>query len=81
MVGVLMIPSVRKIHWDDPAESIPSFLTILIMPLSYSIADGLAVGLITFPLLKAFQGKVHETTIAMWILATVFILKFALVGA
>ncbi|NEO70475.1 NCS2 family permease [Moorena sp. SIO3H5] len=81
MVGVLMIPSVRKIHWDDPAESIPSFLTILIMPLSYSIADGLAVGLITFPLLKAFQGKAHETTITMWILATVFILKFALVGA
>lgn len=80
IVGVLMMGSVRNIYWDDPAESISAFLTIIIMPLSYSIADGLAVGLISYPLLKTFQGKFHETTIAMWILAVVFILKFVLVG-
>lgn len=80
IVGVLMMGSVRYIRWDDPAESIPAFLTILIMPLTYSIADGLAVGLITYPLIKSFQGKFHETNIAMWILAVIFILKFVLVG-
>ena len=80
IVGVLMMGSVRYIRWDDPAESIPAFLTILMMPLTYSIADGLAVGLITYPLIKSFQGKFHETNIAMWILAVIFILKFVLVG-
>ncbi len=79
IVGVLMMGSVRYIRWDDPAESIPAFLTILIMPLSYSIAEGLAVGIITYPLIKSFQGKFHETNIALWILAGVFMLKFILV--
>ncbi|NET27455.1 NCS2 family permease [Okeania sp. SIO1I7] len=80
IVGVLMMGSVRNINWDDPAESISAFLTIIIMPLSYSIADGLAMGLIIYPLLKTFQGKVHETTFTMWLLAIIFILKFVLVG-
>ena len=75
-----MMGSVQYIHWDDPAESIPAFLTIFMMPLTYSIADGLAVGLITYPLIKSFQGKFHETNIAMWILAVIFILKFVFVG-
>ncbi len=78
IVGVLMMTGVRYIRWDDPAESIPSFLTILLMPLSFSIAEGLAMGLIAFPLVKAFQGKSHETTLGMWILAVIFILRFAL---
>ncbi|MEM7769155.1 MAG: NCS2 family permease [Cyanobacteria bacterium P01_A01_bin.37] len=78
IVGVLMMTGVSQIRWDDPSESIPSFLTILIMPLSFSIAEGLAMGLITFPLIKAFQGKSHETTIGMWILAVIFILRFVL---
>lgn len=80
IVGVLMMGSVRYIRWDDPAESIPAFLTILMMPLTYSIADGLAVGLITYPLIKSFQGKFHETNITIWILAVIFILKFVFVG-
>jgi len=78
IVGVLMASSLGRIRWDDPAESIPSFLTILIMPLSYSIAEGLAVGLITYPLIKAFQGKFHETKVAMWVLAVLFVVKFAI---
>lgn len=76
IVGVLMMSNVRGIRWDDPAESIPSFLTILIMPLSFSIAEGLAIGFITYPLMKAFQGKTQETTPAVWILAGIFILRF-----
>lgn len=80
LVGVLMAGNVRAIHWDDPAEAIPSFLTILIMPLSFSIAEGLAVGFITYPLIKAFQGKIRETTPAIWILAGVFALRFVLMA-
>ncbi len=80
LVGVLMAGNVRAIRWDDPAESIPSFLTIVIMPLSFSIAEGLAVGFITYPLLKAFQGKAGETTPAVWILAGVFVLRFILMA-
>nr|WP_041391819.1 solute carrier family 23 protein [Pleurocapsa sp. PCC 7327] len=78
IVGVLMTGNVRAIRWDDPAESIPSFLTILMMSLSYSIAEGLAFGFITYPLVKTFQGKLQETTVAMWILAGVFLLRFVL---
>ncbi|MDB9315017.1 NCS2 family permease [Spirulina sp. CS-785/01] len=76
VVGVLMAGSVKSIRWDDPAESIPAFLTIIIMPLSYSIADGLAAGLITYPIIKAMQGKAQEVNLGMWVLALLFILKF-----
>ncbi|NEO28651.1 MAG: NCS2 family permease, partial [Kamptonema sp. SIO4C4] len=78
VVGVLMASSVRNIRWDDPAESIPAFLTLTIMPLSYSIADGLAAGLITYPIMKTLQGKFQETHIGMWVLAILFLLKFVL---
>ena len=79
IVGVLMAGSISQVRWGDPAEAIPSFLTLLIMPLSYSIADGLAAGLITYPLIKSFQGKAHEVTPALWVLAVIFVLKFVLV--
>ncbi|MEW5858259.1 MAG: NCS2 family permease, partial [Cyanobacteriota bacterium] len=76
VVGVLMAGNVRLIRWDDPAESIPSFLTILLMPLTYSIAEGLSIGFITYPLIKTFQGKAHEISLTVWILAGVFVLRF-----
>lgn len=80
VVGVLMMGSVRNISWDDPTESISAFLTIIIMPLSYSISDGLAIGLISYSLLKTFQGKFHETTFFLWVLTFIFILKFLFLG-
>ena len=80
IVGVLMMSNVKTIRWDDPAEAIPSFLTILVMPLSYSIAEGLAVGLITYPLMKLFQGKGQETSLLLWTLAGIFVLRFLLRG-
>jgi AGZA family xanthine/uracil permease-like MFS transporter len=80
IVGVLMAGNVRLIRWDDPAESIPSFLIILLMPLTYSIAEGLAIGFITYPLIKAFQGKGHEISLAVWILAGIFVLRFIMMG-
>ena len=76
IVGSLMASGVRNINWDDPAEAIASFLTILVMPLSYSIAEGLAVGLITYPLIKLFQGKAKEVNGGLWILAALFIARY-----
>jgi len=80
IVGVLMIGSVSGIRWSDPAESIPCFLTILLMPLTYSIAEGLAVGFIMYPLVKAFQGKAHEVNWVVWLLAAIFVARFVLLG-
>ena len=80
IVGVLMAGNVRGINWDDPAESIPAFLTIIVMPLSFSIAEGLATGFLAYPIVKAFQGKAHEVGIAIWGLAAVFLFRFVLLG-
>ncbi|MEM0980428.1 MAG: NCS2 family permease [Cyanobacteria bacterium P01_H01_bin.58] len=80
MVGVLMMGSVTGIRWSDPAESIPCFLTILLMPLTFSIAEGLAIGFIAYPLLKAFQGKAQEINWVVWVLAAVFVGRFVMMG-
>jgi AGZA family xanthine/uracil permease-like MFS transporter len=80
MVGVMMMGSVAAIRWSDPAESIPCFLTILLMPLTFSIAEGLAVGFIAYPLIKAAQGKAQEVNGVMWVLAIVFLARFVLMG-
>ncbi|MEM6840089.1 MAG: NCS2 family permease [Cyanobacteria bacterium P01_C01_bin.120] len=80
IVGVLMMGSVAGIRWSDPAESIPCFLTILLMPLTFSIAEGLAVGFIVYPLVKAFQGKAHEINWVVWLLAAIFVLRFVLLA-
>ncbi|HEY9888916.1 MAG TPA: NCS2 family permease [Candidatus Obscuribacterales bacterium] len=80
MVGVLMMGNVGGIRWSDPAESIPAFLTILLMPLTYSIAEGLAVGFIAYPLIKTFQGKGQEINLVVWLIAAVFVLRFVLMA-
>jgi adenine/guanine/hypoxanthine permease len=80
IVGVLMTGSVVGINWSDPAESIPCFLTIVMMPLTFSIAEGLAIGFITYPLIKTCQGKAHEIGVAVWILAGIFLLRFILLA-
>ncbi|MEM6449723.1 MAG: NCS2 family permease [Cyanobacteria bacterium P01_D01_bin.105] len=78
IVGSLMMSGVRNINWDDPAEAIAAFLTIIIMPLSFSIAEGIAMGLISYPLIKLFQGKGKDVSVGLWILAAVFIARYAL---
>ena len=80
IVGVLMMSGTRLIDWDDPASAIAGFLTIIVMVLSYSIAEGLAMGLIAYPVVKAFQGKVSDTSIGMWILAAIFVLRYVFVA-
>lgn len=80
MVGVLMMGCVRFIDWSDLAEAIPAFLMLLIMPLTFSVADGLAVGLIAYPLLKAVQGKASKVNPASFILSIIAFAYFILIA-
>lgn len=81
MVGVMMMSGARRIDWDDSASAIAGFLTIMVMPLSFSIAEGLAMGLIAYPIVKACEGRLQETSLGMWILAVVFLLRYLFLAA
>ena len=76
IVGSMMIQNVSKIQWDDYGESIPAFFMILCIPLSYSIADGLAVGFICYPVIKLFSGKGKDVAPAMFLLAVILVIYF-----
>jgi AGZA family xanthine/uracil permease-like MFS transporter len=78
LVGLFMISPVQKIDLDDYAESIPVFLTIIIMPLAYSISEGIAFGMLSYVLIRLFTGKWKEISLVMYILAIFFILKHLL---
>jgi AGZA family xanthine/uracil permease-like MFS transporter len=71
-----MLSNIRQIPWQDLGEAIPAFLTLFMIPLTYSIAEGLAIGFISYPVIKACQGKAQEVPKLTWILAGVFILRF-----
>jgi AGZA family xanthine/uracil permease-like MFS transporter len=76
IVGAMMLAEIREIRWNDMAEVIPAFLTVFMIPLTYSIAEGLAIGFIFYPLVKTFQGKANEVSIGTWIIAAIFIARF-----
>ncbi|QQS45632.1 MAG: NCS2 family permease [Acidobacteriota bacterium] len=77
IVGMLMIKAVTDIPWDDVTEAIPAFVTILAMPLTFSIANGLALGFILYPLLKLATGKWREASPLVYVLAGLFVLRYA----
>ena len=76
IVGVMMMPSVKRIHWDDYCKSIPAFLTIILMPVAYSISDGILIGVIAYVITHAIAGRFKEISIPMWILAVLFVLRY-----
>ena len=80
IVGFYMMGSALKIEFDDPAEGIPAFLTILAMPTAYSISEGIAIGVISWTLLNVITGKAKEKKISplMYVLTILFILKYIL---
>lgn len=77
-VGFLMIKSVSKIDFVDPTEGIPSFITIAVMPFAYSIADGIAWGIISYVICKIAGGKMKDIPVVTWVLAVVFVFNIAL---
>ena len=77
IVGFLMMQQVAKIPWADITEAIPSFICIAVMPFAYSIAEGIAFGIISYTLLHVASGKFRNVTWLMYILTVLFILKYA----
>jgi adenine/guanine/hypoxanthine permease len=77
LVGTMMIGGLRDIAWDDPTEAIPSFLTIIMMPLAVSITDGIAFGLLAYVLLKLATGRVREVHPLMHLFALLFLARYA----
>lgn len=78
IVGVLMISAVTKIDFNDFTEAFPAFLTIVMMPFTYSISNGIAAGLIAYPIMKVATGRRKEVHPLVYILAVIFIIRFAL---
>lgn len=77
-VGCLMMAAAKDIEFDDPTEYVPAAVTIIAMPLTFSIADGIAFGLIAYAGIKLLAGRWAELPVAVCVLAALFILRFAL---
>ncbi|KWU58096.1 NCS2 family permease [Priestia sp. YIM B13446] len=78
VIGALMIQNIKNINLQDLTEGFPAFLIIALIPLTYSIADGIAFGFIAYPLLKLFLGKMREVSMFMYVSALLFFLNFVL---
>ncbi|MCB4791764.1 MAG: NCS2 family permease [Elusimicrobia bacterium] len=76
IVGCMMLVTISKIDWTDYSESIPAFLVIIIIPLSFSIATGIAVGFISYAVIKLLSGKGKEAGWLVYLFAALFILRF-----
>ena len=76
LVGFFMMSPILKIDFENYTESIPAFITIIAMPLTYSIAEGIVFGMLSYVLLKLLTGKVKDISVVMIVLAILFILKF-----
>ena len=76
VVGCLMMKQLTKLPWDDVSEMIPAFAVMLFMPLTYSIANGIAIGFIFYPIVKALSGKFRDVHWLTWILCALFLFRF-----
>jgi AGZA family xanthine/uracil permease-like MFS transporter len=76
VVGSLMMGAVAEIEWQDPEVAIPAFLTMLSIPLTFSIANGLAFGFTSYTLMKLFRGKFRQVSWFMYLLTVLFIARF-----
>ena len=76
IVGLYMMSPIKDIDLNDYAESIPAFITIIMMPLTYSISDGILCGMISYVAINACCGNIKKLSITMWVLAILFVLKY-----
>lgn len=75
LVGYSMISVIQLLDFSDITEGLPAFLTVVVMPLSYSIADGIMIGILSYTFLKLLTGKRKDVSIPMIVLSVLFILK------
>lgn len=76
IVGALMVGSIAEIEWADPLVAIPAFLTLILIPLTYSIANGLGIGITSYALLRVFSGRIKRQDWLLLVLAGLFLLRF-----
>lgn len=79
IVGAMMMANVRRVEWDDFSEAIPAFLVMLGIPLTFSIADGLALGFISYPIIKLLSGKGRQISWLMYVLALILVAYFIII--
>ncbi|KAB2353639.1 NCS2 family permease [Actinomadura montaniterrae] len=78
VVGALMMTQVAKVTWDDLEIAIPAFLTIVLMPFTYSITIGIGGGMVTYAIIKLARGRVREVSVWLWPVVVLFLLFFAI---
>ena len=76
-VAVLFVRNITDIEWNDIAESAPAVLAMIAMPLTYSISNGIALAFISYALIKIFTGKFSSTSPAIWVIAILSVVSFA----
>jgi AGZA family xanthine/uracil permease-like MFS transporter len=77
VVALMMLGNVVEVDWSDVTHSVPAGMTILIMPLTYSIAYGIAAGIVSYPIVKAAKGEFRDVHVGQWLLAVAFVVYFA----
>jgi AGZA family xanthine/uracil permease-like MFS transporter len=78
-VGVLMTSSLARVKWDDLTEAVPAFITAVMMPFSFSITEGIALGFISYCIMKVFTGRWRDLSLCVVVVALLFVLKIAFV--
>jgi AGZA family xanthine/uracil permease-like MFS transporter len=81
LVGALMCASLAKVDWNDFTEAFPAFITLVATPLTFSIATGLSLGLLSYTFIKIGTRKIKEISPLIWVLSALFLLRFAFLGA
>ena len=76
-VACLMVRSIAGLDWDDATEAVPAVITAIAMPLSFSVADGIGLGFMTYAIVKVLAGRAKECPAAVYLVALIFLLKFA----
>ncbi|MDQ0694937.1 xanthine/uracil/vitamin C permease (AzgA family) [Streptomyces sp. W4I9-2] len=78
VIGAMMMQNARHVDWSDRSVAIPVFLTVVLMPFTYTITTGVAAGVIAYSAIKLAQGRAREVGAFMWGLTVIFIVFFAL---
>ncbi len=81
LVGALMCTSIGKIRWDDLTDGFPAFMTMVATPLTFSIATGLSLGLLSYTFVKVGAGRHREISPLIWVLSVLFLLRYAFLGS
>jgi AGZA family xanthine/uracil permease-like MFS transporter len=81
VVGSLMFKGATRIKWDDPTECIPAFLTLVTMPVTFSITEGISFGFISYSLLKLITGRAREAPLLIHVFAVLFVLRYLFLTA